>query len=1188
MNNTFTGFKRYLSAAIVLLLGLVLALSVIRMPSFDAFAVEQENFVEPTATLDISNKQFTSDGSRPSSPSGWTGAGVSGSGDGGVVSGVISLDAASYAKDNAKTDDAKEDPYKLERYPEYKSVAPQTPFGVQAYAGTNKNVLMINTADTETAFGYTSASVNLAAASYYRIGVYVKTGNFAEGKGATVKLNGLPETTAFRNINTVAELEKDPSTGLPVLNADNLYGFKKFTFYIATPLSSAKDVTLSLQVGDRVDDEENPENNYYNPAKGYAFFDNVEAERISPNSYYSETAVYENKDGYIVKDFTKSSVYLTDGDIDYMYTGADAPEANEIGSFEFDGGLEVWEQILDIDDANYNSAITAVYDTNGTFSKDNQFSLTTRPYSPIGNLHGDDGKTASKILLISATKPVSVGFRSPKYTVLRNTYYRLSYWVNTDSISGGAGATTVIRGTNGVADDDNKLVVTSTGLTGDSSDMNYGWKQYTYLIKGSAIADYEFSLELWLGQPGSNSSGVAMFDEIKIEKITPSEYSSNTASATTVTFDPSFGDTGVPNGKFFEVGEYDEYVYPLAPASWTRVTTDSSETTGYSKNEVESAKDAVTGLIATDVEHFTANRDKYNNVDNPRPSKGNLLMLSSVEDTAVGYASTAVTISSGKTYKLTASLRADHITGYGANLIVKSGENVIATIEGIKDTGNGFKTYTFYIEGGASDYTATLEIWLGMGDRTDNTRKLAAGTLFVDRVEFAEATDANYADLAAQYDSLRSSGQKDFSFATYSFGRIDFNAYDTYQDSFVKTPYNFSLAFGAASNTKYGIFDPSMLDESNTDIPSTFRNEDGGNVLYFKNIAPSYSAIALNNTVTLPANSYYSVQVGIKVDLADSIRNDPDRKKTVVGAGILLTGADSKFENIIDTSTVVVNDPNRDDDDFIDDETFKTYTFYIKVGDSSVDVGLTFTLGGIEHNDQYFAGRVYINKIAFTDIGSVAYENELKNFDEKSTGYDKHIKYNNNVDLSSEDTEGDDEGGDETEEETPTELAWWLIPSILFGVAVIIAVVGTLIRKLVEKRSRKKSVKATTSYDRRNTLEKIHNAKETKGENKVAAEGEDAEYDEFDDTLSAPVDKPEEAKAEETDEKEEKPAETETKESSSDSYDEFDDDKPEGKAEAETEKSEDVKKGEKAEAENKSAASKPKESKDGYSDDFED
>lgn len=1218
MNKTSTGFKRYLSAALCFVLGLILALSIIRLPVFNAFAVSSENFVEPTASVDFSNKQFDeTSGSSPASPSSWTGAGVAGDSDGGVVSGVVDLDADNYHNANKDTDGSSKDIYKLERYPEYKTAVPQTPFGVQAYSGTNKKVLMINNAVSEVAYGYTSNSVSFAAASYYRVSAYVKTGNFTEGKGATIKLDGLPEELKFSNINTVAELEKD-SSGLPVLNEKNMYGFKKYTFYIATPLMTAHDVTLSLQVGDKAEDENDEDKTYYNPAKGYAFFDNIEAERISPNAFYTEAPVYGKEDNCIVKDFTENAVYLDDGDIDYMYTGEPQGEHNEIGSFE--RGFNGWTHIDDIDDITSVGSIPAIYNTSGTFSEDNEYNLSERPYSPVGNLDG-----TSNIMLISSDKPVATGFRSPEYTILRSTFYRLSYWVNTENISGGSGATTVVRGTNNVADDDNKLVSSTTGLTGDTSNtMNYGWKQYAYYIKGSAINDNKISLELWLGQPGSVSSGIAMFDEIKLEKITPSEYSSNSSSGSIVTFDPVFEDTGVTNGRFFEVGEYDEYSYPLVPASWTRITPDSVTTTGFSTEAVESTKDVIDGVISTDIDHFSANRTKYNNVDNPKPASGNLLMMSSLEDTAVGYSSPTLTISSGKVYSLTVSMRTAAVTGYGANLVVKSGNNVIATIEGIKNASDGFKTYTFYIEGGTSDYSVTLEIWLGLNDRVSNKTKLAAGTVFVDRVAFAEMTEEimtqtgkNYADFAKEYSDMRAAGRTDFNFATYSFGRIDFAAYDTYGKGVVRTPYNWSLAFGASTNTVYGVFDHTALDGTSTEIPPTFENEEGAgnNVLYIRNIAPSYSAITLNNTISLAANSYYSVQVSIKVDIADNLKDS----ETVVGAGIFLTGAEANFSNIIDTSTI--EDYDKDEGYTIDEETFKTYTFYIKTGDEAVDVGLTLTLGDIEHDDQYFAGRAYVNRIAVTDIGNVAYENELDNFDEDGEGYAEYIKYNKNVDLSTgddEDGEGDGDGSEEDDSSAAGEIAWWLIPSILFAVAILIAVVGTLIRKLLERRSEKKTVKVTTSYDRRTTLHKLHNEKSNEDE-KVADEVDTTtDYDEFDDNLSASeekteakVEKPEEEQPEAEEVKaDEKPEATESAESS-DSYDEFDDDKasenasskeapagdavkaeadetdkPANAAEVKPEKQADAKP-EKKESKPKTAAA-PAPKKDGYYDDFED
>ena len=309
------------------------------------------------------------------------------------------------------------------------------------------------------------------------------------------------------------------------------------------------------------------------------------------------------------------------------------------------------------------------------------------------------------------------------------------------------------------------------------------------------------------------------------------------------------------------------------------------------------------------------------------------------------------------------------------------------------------------------------------------------------------------------------------------------------------------------------------------------------------------------------------------------------------------------------SSRATVEDYEKGEGHKVDNETFKTYTFYIKTGDEAVDVGLTLTLGDIEHDDQYFAGRAYVNRIAVTDIGNVAYENELDKFDEKSEGYAEYIKYNNNVDLSTDEDEsegGEEEGG---EEQPASEIAWWLVPSILFAVAILIAVVGTLIRKLLERRSEKKTIKVATSYDRRTTLHKLHNEKSKNEGDKVAAEADTtADYDEFDDTLPASDEKAEE-KAEEVEESKPEAEEPEKADKQEDSYDEFDDDKKSDKAPSEeaptgetkpeeTEKSEVNETEAKPEKKEKAKPEKPEKDKaktpapapkkDGYYDDFED
>ena len=75
MNKTQTGFKTYLTAILVFLIGIVLAVSIIGLPVNRAIAASTEEFVEPQpSALALSNSQFeSSSGSAPSQPTSWTG-----------------------------------------------------------------------------------------------------------------------------------------------------------------------------------------------------------------------------------------------------------------------------------------------------------------------------------------------------------------------------------------------------------------------------------------------------------------------------------------------------------------------------------------------------------------------------------------------------------------------------------------------------------------------------------------------------------------------------------------------------------------------------------------------------------------------------------------------------------------------------------------------------------------------------------------------------------------------------------------------------------------------------------------------------------------------------------------------------------------------------------------------------------
>ncbi|MCL2599186.1 MAG: hypothetical protein FWD76_04685, partial [Firmicutes bacterium] len=157
----------------------------------------------------------------------------------------------------------------------------QTPFLSQNNQNT-RTALMVNTAtNKDIVTGLASSSMSLQANGFYFISVWVKTSNFAAGQGAAISINGLPQEIAFTNINTFQANGEDTT--------DNAYNWQKYSFYIRTGYKN-ESINLGLSVGYTSSPvSTNPTNpNHqvvYAPATGYALFDNITAEQVSPLLY---------------------------------------------------------------------------------------------------------------------------------------------------------------------------------------------------------------------------------------------------------------------------------------------------------------------------------------------------------------------------------------------------------------------------------------------------------------------------------------------------------------------------------------------------------------------------------------------------------------------------------------------------------------------------------------------------------------------------------------------------------------------------------------------------------------------------------------------------------------------------------------------------------------------------------------
>lgn len=1080
-----------------------------------AYADEIEDIKEfETVSLGLTNTDFgDTSGSYPATPTGWAGEHTDG-GSGNVVAGVVDLTAKNYVGENSGNKK-----FKLDQYPEYADEAktPATIFGANSndYPDSDAKALLVNTAPgVEAAYAFSSSDMTFEANSFYHVSAWVKTGSFTSGTGATIKLSGLGENCSFINIDTVSSLDKtEGDTPVPALNEGNKYGWMEYEFYVRTSPSLKKTVKLVLGIGDAVtDSDEDAEGVMPRPAHGYAFFDFVKAERISAQTFAFSTADFTRSDDrdnvYYYNSTFKKSLALDLYNTKYLTDGGDP--ATEIGTFS--NGLNGWNvsPVYNEDDEDVvssGSPAKAVYNAYRTEDiNDNEYGFTQNPWSPLGKaedttLIGSDhpmfvGKN-SNILLISTYDKTGKkfdtaagGVASPDVVIKRFKYYRFGVWTKADSVNGGNGISIGVKGQSNVAADNNKLNQWYNNLTGDAADTaHYGWKEQVVYIKGSNVKDCTVHFELWLGAPSAQSSGIAMFDNVTFTEVSYSEYTemSGADGGNVLTLDTAKDATGVDNGTFENVGDYEEFKFPLPVANWTYNTPDTVTAVGFSSNKVDT-ENAVHGIIPSDRELFDSiySEGGLTGVIDPstlaHPAIGNVLLLSSTTPTAFCYKSPNLTASTDKANKITVEMAVNSVrSGYGASLVLKTEDgSVISTIENIKDTHNDYKTYTFYLNAPLSDQTVYLEIWLGLNDRKNNTQKLSEGNVYVKQVAMSEWTaaedssiDVEFADIFNKYKTAISNPDtvKNLDYGVYSFTDPSLNYYDAYTyNAFggYGSLYKWSVTSENTDNFIGGIFNTENMRALS--LYEGFDKKDySGNMLIINNTAPNRTVFTYGNTLSLVANTYYRLDITLKLRLSDEMKNSD---KTIGATLSLLGKSTEKFENIKDTTTLV----SKNNEESRDKETFKTYSFYISTGADGGDLGLSVALGGSSKSSM-IQGQLVIADIKLDTINNTVYEAAEK---------DENNAYAKCVAFASETTDTDGTDAEENgDDEKPTnDIAWWIIPTVIFGAALIVAIAIILIIRLRDRFKKKKKVTYTSEYDRSSVSKRIDEL------NKLAEEDE--------------------------------------------------------------------------------------------------
>ena len=461
--------KRRLCLALVsLMLCVVLLLGVAACD--DDTPTEDIPSAETDSDLLFTNGTFgkTTGSTYPLTPSNWTGARGSSSGSnstpGGsdnLIAGVISVEQNSYS-DNRDA---------------YGNVAsPGKPDGAK-----DDNILMIYN-KVPTVYKYTSASVSLAASSYYKLTFWVYTdiegGDAA--RGAYVYVNG-GAYAAFKAIDTNK-------------------AWVLYTVYIESSDISSQNITVVLSLGD---------GNKVGGAmtQGYAYFDEVKLENLS-DVEEGETAFTEaDFDDLTVDDTTaKYTMKVSDGEFDYSTTTTAPYSASK------------WTGMAGRGDGG-NATSSSSYVSKGII--DSSVTPTVTAHNGDVDVTVAEGTVGTKMLMINNKKATAYGYRSSAAMRLfggNDSYYRISVKVRTVNVDGVGATLALTDGSN----DSEPYIEKSVVTDGE-------WSTIEFFIQANQFRNNDVYLELWLGQGGQNNTdthvkGVAFFDGVTLDKTTKEQY----------------------------------------------------------------------------------------------------------------------------------------------------------------------------------------------------------------------------------------------------------------------------------------------------------------------------------------------------------------------------------------------------------------------------------------------------------------------------------------------------------------------------------------------------------------------------------------------------------------------------------------------------------------------------------------
>lgn len=540
----------------------------------------------------------------------------------------------------------------------------------------NKKALLINNTKSAESIGYESDPFTLDYNSVYKLSVWAKS-SISEGTAQLVlKENSYKENdTKYdlynKNLQTFT-LDLGTSTNNKTNN------WIEYNFYITTKSYQTileddfkNNFTLGLWVGTQD-----------SPAKGYAFFDNITICKITTSDIPSSTT--DSKVCSLIPDSTTTIKNGQFNNVEIISTTETYPLSpkNWTLTSSNNDSYHILNGVINTNSNSFNEFKTTIQ------TKTNNLKLNNNANAVI-NPKKDNKNTSENVLMLGNLNDNYQYYESESFTLTADKYYELSVDVFTSGINNVAGGLQLIY--------DNGIVGEKQNISTQNS-----WENYKMYIK-TGSEDSSVSLKLSLGQENNTCSGFAFFDNVTINEIEETDF---TTPSTTSTYKK----VNLASEDFTNIADIaDEKSGYFTPYNFT-----------FSTN-LTNIDDVKKGVIT----NINANPDK----DLPESaSSNNILAIESLNSDAYHLYKTNknYSIDSSSYYEISVWIKTESINHnaneenaeYGASFFLSNSSDSFKGFKGINTNGE-WKKYSIYIN--STDAT-NYNINLALGNENDSVR----------------------------------------------------------------------------------------------------------------------------------------------------------------------------------------------------------------------------------------------------------------------------------------------------------------------------------------------------------------------------------------------------------------------------------------------------------------------------------